>query len=148
MNIKAQAFHYAINCHRGQLDDDGRDYFTAHCLVVGKTLEAIGCNPEVVAAGYCHDVLENTKVTYKELRGKLGETVANLVLEVTHEGTDDNIGYYFPRLKSREAILIKFADRLSNLSRMSSWDKKRQEHYLKKSRFWKTSPNENINQGD
>ena len=58
-------------------------------------------------------------------------------MEVTQEEVEkDQKGYYFPRLKSKEAILIKFADRLSNLSRMSSWNMKRQEQYLRKSKFW------------
>ena len=47
-------------------------------------------------------------------------------------------GYWSPRLKTKRGIILKFADRLSNLSRIESWDKKRQEHYLKKSKFWKS----------
>jgi (p)ppGpp synthase/HD superfamily hydrolase len=58
-------------------------------------------------------------------------------MEVTHEESNDNFGYYFPRLKTREGIMIKLADRLSNISRMDSWDIARREHYLKKTKFWK-----------
>ncbi len=32
---------------------------------------------------------------------------------------------------------LDLADRMSNISRMETWDKKRQQHYLKKTKFWK-----------
>ncbi len=92
---------------------------------------------EMVAASYLHDTLEDTDTTYEELKREFGERVANLVHEVTHEGQKDNYGYYFPRLKSKDAIIIKLADRINNLTRMDSWDIARQEHYLQKTRFWK-----------
>ena len=57
--------------------------------------------------------------------------------EVTHEGQKDEYGYYFPRLKSQTGIMLKLADRLSNISRMQSWSKKRRSHYLRKTKFWK-----------
>jgi hypothetical protein len=53
------------------------------------------------------------------------------------ESEKDSYGYYFPRLKSQKAITIKFADRLSNLSRMNAWDEERRRQYLAKSKFWK-----------
>ena len=56
------------------------------------------------------------------------------------EGKKDEKGYWFPRLKSKDAIIVKFADRLSNLSRMDVWDEERQQHYLKKSKFWRSEP--------
>jgi hypothetical protein len=36
--------------------------------------------------------------------------------------------------------MVKFADRLSNLSRMEDWPGDRQEQYLKMSQFWPTEP--------
>ena len=47
---------------------------------------------------------------------------------------------YFPYLKSRKAVIIKFADRLSNLSRMDDWPGDWQMNYLNKSKFWETQP--------
>ena len=48
---------------------------------------------------------------------------------------------HFPLLRSREAIMVKFADRLSNLSRMRDWPGDWQEDYLRESCFWVTEPN-------
>ena len=132
---KAQGF--AKNKHSSQLDDSGKPYFT-HLEQVVSILKQVTDDEDIICAAYLHDTLEDTETTVKELVTKFGERIANLVCEMTHAGKKDEHGYYFPLLKSREAILIKFADRLSNLSRMESWDAKRQEQYLRKSKFWKS----------
>lgn len=38
----------------------------------------------------------------------------------------------------RKASIVKFADRLSNLSRMNDWDESKQMIYLNRSQFWKS----------
>jgi len=43
--------------------------------------------------------------------------------------------------------MIKFADRLSNVSRMKPWETGRQEHYLRRSKFWKNDVNDVIIEG-
>ncbi len=135
------AYLFGKEKHKGQTDDDGNDYFEAHCIVVKDILGNITGDYEILKAGLLHDTLEDTDTTYNELKENFGKKVADLVFEVTQEGKKDQHGYYFPRLQSKDAILIKFADRLSNLSRMSSWDIKRQHQYLSKSKFWKSEKN-------
>jgi len=124
--------------HKGQIDDEGKDYFETHCKNVFGILMCITNDKHIWIAGLLHDTLEDTSTTYEELTKEFGKEVADLVNEVTHEGKKDEVGFYFPRLKSKKAIMIKFADRLSNISRMDNWTKKRQEHYLKKSKFWRS----------
>lgn len=131
-----KAREFAILKHFGQLDDMGKDYVEAHIEQVVSILACVSGDEEILAAGYIHDTLEDTNTTVAEIKENFGERVANLVLEVTHEG-DKTHGYTFPRLKTRDGILIKFADRLSNLSRMESWSDKRKNHYIKRSKFWK-----------
>jgi (p)ppGpp synthase/HD superfamily hydrolase len=132
-----KAYKFAQEKHADQLDDDGLDYFGAHICHVVRILSQVTDNPDIIASAYLHDTLEDTDTTYDELVNNFGGHIANLVVEVTHVGKKDEVGYSFPNLHSREAIMIKFADRLSNISRMSSWDDKRQAHYLKKSKFWR-----------
>ena len=74
-----------------------------------------------------------------DLVREFNKPIADLVLELTQEG-DKETGYYFPRLRSRKAVLVKFADRLSNLSRMDDWPGDRQQIYLEMSRFWSAEP--------
>ncbi len=121
------------------LIDDVLDRKTfKHSIQVANLLSSNKCKDEVIIAGVLHDVLEDTSITYEDLRKEFGKKIADLVHEVTHEGQKDNHGYYFPRLKSKDAIMIKYADRLNNLNRISKWDTERQKHYLKISKFWRT----------
>lgn len=132
-----KAAHFALVKHQGQLDDSGKSYFEAHLIHVAFILKSAGCSEEVQAAGYLHDTLEDTDTTYEELVEEFGQIVADLVSEVTHEGQKDEYGYYFPRLKTRDGVMVKLADRMSNLMRMETWSEKRQKHYIKKTKFWK-----------
>lgn len=134
LTVRARVFAYEK--HKDQLDDSGEPYFF-HCNQVAEIIGTVTNIEEVVAAAYLHDTIEDTNTTYEELEERFGIWVADLVMEVTHDG-DETKGYYFPRLKSRWAIMIKFADRLSNISRMEPWSEKRRDHYLKRSQFWKT----------
>jgi GTP pyrophosphokinase len=130
-----RAKSFAQDKHRNQKDDNGFPYFY-HVEQVARILGIITKDLDLIACGYLHDTIEDTETTLEELRKTFGSRIASLVFEVTHEGKKDKDGYYFPRLQSKDAILIKFADRLSNLSRMEAWNKDRQEQYLRKSKFW------------
>jgi len=131
-----KAIAFAERKHQGQLDDEGNDYFSSHCYIVGEILKNLTDDSDVICAGYLHDVLEDTKTDYEELVEEFGKRVADLVNEVTHEGKADEKGFYFPRLKSKDGILIKLIDRASNVSKMNTWKEQRKEHYLKKTKFW------------
>lgn len=135
ITMKAQKF--AAKKHYGQQDDTKQPYIT-HPEKVAKLVRTIYPNDlNLICAAYLHDTIEDTDTTYEELIEEFNQDVADLVMEVTHEGTKDDYGFYFPRLKTQRGIVLKFADRLHNLTRMETWDKKRIDHYLKKSKFWK-----------
>jgi GTP pyrophosphokinase len=124
--------------HEGQLRNEGKPYFESHCVPVYHILSKVTNDADILCAGLLHDTIEDTDATYEELCIEFNQRIADLVMEVTDEGKADNYGKYFPRLKTREGIMIKFADRLHNISSMDSWDIGRQKHYLKKSKFWKS----------
>jgi GTP pyrophosphokinase len=131
--------------HQGQKDDSGNDYFTSHCMIVALLLGNVVPDDEnLVVAGLLHDTLEDTDTHRDELELAFGKDVADLVWEVTKSGKKDSEGFYFPNLKSRRGIMLKFAERLSNLSRMDCWDAKKQAWYLKQSKFWKSKIVRNI----
>jgi (p)ppGpp synthase/HD superfamily hydrolase len=134
-----KALEYASEKHKGQLDDQGRPYFFAHIVQVHSILKDVTEDPEILCAGILHDIIEDTDTTYKDLVHEFNKPIADLVHELTHEG-NRGTGYYFPRLRSKKAIIVKFADRLSNLSRMDDWHGDRQLTYLNMSRFWPTEP--------
>jgi GTP diphosphokinase / guanosine-3',5'-bis(diphosphate) 3'-diphosphatase len=142
MDKLSEAIEFAFEKHKGQLDDDNNPYYE-HLSQVVSILEKTTNDNDILAAAWLHDVVEDCGVTYNELKEKFGKNIADLVMEVTHDD-HGNKGYTFPRLKHKEAIMIKFADRLSNISRMSAWDDDRREHYLRRSKFWKKDLNDEI----
>lgn len=131
-----KAMRFALKKHEKQTDDDGLPYF-AHVYQVANLVEHVTNDVELKVAALLHDTIEDTDTTHQELVENFGQRVADLVMELTHEGQKDSYGFYFPRLKSRDAILIKLADRMSNISRMDSWDDDRKAQYLRKTKFWK-----------
>ena len=56
----------AQEAHLGQADKLGRDYFTAHLTPIAVGLRKFG--PEVEAAGWLHDIIEDTHHTGTTLR--------------------------------------------------------------------------------
>jgi len=117
-----KAYNYAQEKHKDQKDDNGYPYFN-HPNQVAEILKKVTLrDPELICAAYLHDVIEDCEVTYEELREEFSEDIADLVNEVSHEGKKDVKGFWFPRLKTQRGIMLKFADRLSNISRMESWD--------------------------
>jgi GTP pyrophosphokinase len=134
-----KALEYASEKHKGQLDDQGRPYFFAHVVQVYGILQDVTDDEEIICAGILHDVIEDTDTTYEEILHEFNREIADLVKDLTHNG-DRDTGYFFPHLRTRKAVMVKFADRLSNLSRMEDWPGDRQEQYLKMSRFWPTEP--------
>jgi len=145
-NLLYKARSYAKRAHKGQLDDEGKDYFTAHLSQVYEVLRQVTRDETILCAAWLHDVIEDTETTYYDLIIEFNQEIASLVMELTHEGSKTS-GYYFPRLQTKEGTLVKFADRLSNLSRMKAWKESRQEQYVRKSRFWKLNPERKNSKG-
>lgn len=137
--LEDKALDYASKKHRGQMDDRGRPYFFAHVIQVYNVLLDVTDDEATICAGLLHDVIEDTDTTYEELVHEFNKEIADIVMEVTHEGTDYR-DFYFPRLESRKAILVQFADRLSNMSRMRDWPGDVQQRFLEDSVYWRREP--------
>ncbi len=139
MSLPEKALEFAVKAHEGQKDDEGK-LFIMHPVAVASILSCIVPEDEnLIAAAFLHDVIEDTTISYEEIRHLFGADVANLVREVTKEVPEDKSKpATFPNLKTQRGIVLKFADRLHNLSRMKSWSKKKRAWYLTTSQFWKT----------
>ncbi len=133
-SIINRAAEFARKKHQGQVDDIGKDYFEVHVHKVAELISMVTNDPEVIAAAYLHDTIEDTDVTWRELQIRFGQSIADLVKELTHEKHRFK-GYIFPHLKSREAKMIKLADKLNNISRMENWSQEKRERYLSKIKF-------------
>ena len=81
MNIKEKAKKFAIKAHMGQVRKSEPDKpMIMHPISVGMMLEEYGYDDQVVAAGYLHDVVEDTKYTIEDIEKEFGQEIANLVM--------------------------------------------------------------------
>jgi guanosine-3',5'-bis(diphosphate) 3'-pyrophosphohydrolase len=96
--------------------------------------------PAVIAAALLHDTIEDTDTTLEELRERFGPGIASIVEELTDDKTlekDERKQLqvtHAPTL-SREAKLVKLADKISNLRDMAAsppatWPLSRQREYF------------------
>ena len=81
MDIKEKAKMFAIKAHMGQVRKSELDKpMIIHPLSVGMLLEEYGYDDNVIAAGYLHDVVEDTKYTIEEIEKIFGKDIASLVM--------------------------------------------------------------------
>ena len=81
MDIKEKAKLFAIKAHMGQVRKSEPDKpMIIHPIGVGKLLETLGYDDNVVAAGYLHDVVEDTKYTIEDIEKEFGSDIASLVM--------------------------------------------------------------------
>ena len=126
-NIKLidKAYHYAKEKHEGQFRKSGEPYII-HPLEVVDILASINAGPATLAAGFLHDVVEDTETTLDDLRKEFNEEVASLVDGLTKImnldlGTNERTQketqqkMLFAMAKDIRVILIKLADRLHNM---------------------------------
>ncbi|MFD7812794.1 HD domain-containing protein [Streptomyces sp. NPDC059785] len=135
---KATAF--ASRHHGDQTRPAGEPYLE-HLLEAARVLvEAVGItDADVLRAAVLHDVVEDTACTLDEVREHFGDRVAALVDWVTKppcpEGRsrEEARAAYLDSLNSApdDAILVKLADRLSNVQRLDTHPRpeKRRAYY-------------------
>lgn len=78
------AFLFACDAHEGQLRKDGTE-FIQHPILVSRILEAHDYSDDLIAAGYLHDVVEDTPVTMEDLEAKFNPNVVALVKSNTED---------------------------------------------------------------
>ena len=120
-----EAHDVAKKAHEGQKRYSGAPYFT-HVFEVACILARLRLGRDAVAAGLLHDVLEDTPVTYEQLKQRFGSDVALLVDGVTkigkvsfesveHEQAENFRKMLFSMIQDVRIILVKLADRLHNM---------------------------------
>ncbi len=131
------AFNTALEAHARQRRYSGEPYFE-HCVQVAHILADLHMDDLTIMAGLLHDTVEDTEVTFDDLKENFGETIAKLVDGVTKIG-----GLKFKSREARQAetfrkmllsmvkdirvIIIKFADRLHNMRTLEHVPEKKRE---------------------
>jgi (p)ppGpp synthase/HD superfamily hydrolase len=122
-----QAVDIATQAHEGQTRADGATPYIEHPLAVADLVECwnktgvITAGPEALnrmrCAAVLHDVVEDTGVTLDELRSAgVEDDVLTLVDLLTKPDDSPAKPAYYARIATnREALIVKCADRCSNL---------------------------------
>lgn len=80
MSIEEKALQFAIKAHEGQVRKNEKDKPKIfHPINVGQILKEYGFDENVVAAGYLHDVVEDTKYTFNDIKKEFGKDIESLV---------------------------------------------------------------------
>ena len=121
-----QAYRLAEEKHQDQKRSSGEPYII-HPLSVAAILVGLGMDSESVMAGLLHDVVEDTDCTIEEIQKTFGKEVALLIDGVTkltkipyssrEEQQAENLRKMLMAMaEDIRVIIIKFADRMHNLS--------------------------------
>jgi (p)ppGpp synthase/HD superfamily hydrolase len=116
--------------------------YVNHLLEVASLVaQATDCSdPAVVIAALLHDAVEDAGVTAETIANKFGKHVADIVLEVTDDKSlpkaeRKRLHVEHALRKSREAKLIKLADKTSNVRAVADspapdWSVERRREYV------------------
>ncbi len=125
VDLICRAFEFAYKRHDGQRRASGEPYI-CHPVAVAGLLRDLGGSGGMIAAGFLHDIVEDTDVTSDDLEKLFGVEVRQLV-----EGVTKLSKFNFSSKKERQAenfrrmflamaqdirvIVVKLADRLHNM---------------------------------
>lgn len=124
-SLVCEAFNFAYLLHEGQRRASGEPYI-AHPVAVAGLLRDLGGSAAMIAAGFLHDVIEDTEVTGEEIEERFGSEVRRLVEGVTKlskfnfSSKTERLAENFRRMflamaQDIRVIVVKLADRLHNM---------------------------------
>lgn len=124
-----EAWKFAKELHQGQIRKFiGTPYFDAHVQKVNGTVKQYTRDEDLLCASLLHDTIEDCfddqDVGYQIILDKFGKKIADIVLELTsskeeiENDFDSKADYLIVKMihMSDDALIIKLADRLQNIS--------------------------------
>lgn len=137
-------FHLRMVNHVGQkfkhLLDETKDYYTGD-PIVNPTIQ-VSLASACMVATWGHDLIEDTRVSYNDVKQNLGQEAADIIYALTNEKGKNrkeraNDKYYEGIRNTPGAVFVKLCDRIANVqyskmtgSRMFEMYKKENNHFL------------------
>lgn len=142
-NLIMEAAIFSSHAHKDQKRKYTNLPYFFHCLEVANILTNAGQSPELIAAAFLHDVIEDCEVKKETLLEKFGKEVTYYVLNVT-DGAKPEDGNREARKKIERRHLagacpngktLKLADLISNTTNIIYLDTKFAKVYLHEKRL-------------
>lgn len=110
-----------------------KSYADGHLMLVARLLYDAGFSDDIVCAGWLHDIIEDTDITYEEINEGFGAGVADIVSAVTSDSSLSrkermSISYKHILECGSDAISVKLADRICNVK--SCWKNEDSRLYM------------------
>lgn len=131
--IEIQALAFARKSHGEQKRKYKDELYIEHLIRVAEMVKSVSHSPQMIAAAYLHDVVEDTEVTLRQVAMTFGKRVGILVEELTDEFTNEKYPHLNRRWRKKketeristiswDAKTIKLADIIDNLPSISHND--------------------------
>ena len=129
-NLEQRALEFATVAHTGQVREYTGEPYITHPIAVAEIVRSVPHTPEMIAAAYLHDVVEDCDFSIQDIEERFGTDVSEIVdwltdISMPHHG-NRNARKALDRnhiaIAPAEAQTIKLADLIHNTSSIAAAD--------------------------
>lgn len=129
-DLEKHALRFATKAHKGQVRKYTGEPYINHPIAVAAIVATVEHTPEMIAAAYLHDVVEDCGVSLAEVKERFGGKVATLVaylsdISTPYHGNREarkSLDRQHIALAPTDAKTIKLADLIENTKTIAALD--------------------------